>query len=66
MTKRELIAMLQVGYYRLSRENRALILARAGELSRAGNCRCLKGGKGQETADTERSVAGEGGSDGGG
>jgi hypothetical protein len=55
VTSREDIAALQVGYYRLSRENRALVIARAEEL--ADQEAPPSGQKNREKSVAERGIA---------
>lgn len=62
MVNRRDIALLRTKYYRLSRENRAIILARAEEL--AAREPPLPEREGQETTGPEQDVAVDGNPDG--
>jgi hypothetical protein len=55
MTKREIIAELQVRYYQLSRENKAFVLTLAGKLVTGRQ----PPGKGQERQEKELSQKGD-------
>jgi hypothetical protein len=55
VTSRNNIAALQVGYYRLSREHRAFVIARAEEL--AGQEALPSGQKNREKTGAERGIA---------
>jgi hypothetical protein len=54
VTSRKSIAALQVGYYRLSREHKALVIAQAEELA---NQEAPSVGENQKNPDAERGIA---------
>jgi hypothetical protein len=57
VTSRKDIALLQTRYYRLSRENRALVIAQAGELAAREPPPPDGEREGRETAGAERGMA---------